>query len=266
MVSFGFGTTGCGLSDSVSQQTNSEPADRSATTAQPESTTSSTSSTSPVLVVSTPPPTATTVNDRDRSGCISLGADGALTGEMLGKHTAIVGDSITKSANQELAETLPGITISAYQARTMATPLNTDDAVHVILSDPGILAGRSIRIIALGTNDVWGLQLTRDELHRDVQSLLELVGAGEGSDLLLVWVLPAMNEPIDEVTQDQLEWLNDVIRSEVNDRQCAFTVEWGTITAGRESELLQPDGVHLTEVGRVEFAKFVKHSLLELVE
>ena len=185
---------------------------------------------------------------------------------MLGRNTAIVGDSITKSAIQELAATLPGISISAYQARTMATPLNTDDAVHVILDNPDLLAGRSIRVIALGTNDVWGLQLTRDELLRDVQSLLELVGSAGDEELLVVWVLPAMSGPIDEATQEQLEWLNNVIRSEVNERHCAFAVRWGSVIGGRENELLQSDGVHLTEVGRDEFAEFVKRSLLELVE
>ncbi len=236
------------------------------TAAQVNSTSSSSSSTSAVPVVSTSPTTTTTLIEREETGCISLATNDQSLDEVLGNYTAIVGDSITKSAIQELAATLPGISISAYQARTMATPLNTDDAVHAILDSPGFLTGRSIRVIALGTNDVWGLQLTRDELLRDVQSLLELVGAGGDAELLVVWVLPSMDDPIDEVTREQLEWLNGVIRSEVDERSCAFAVEWGSVIASRESELLQSDGVHLTEAGRVEFAEFVRRSLLELVE
>ena len=177
----------------------------------------------------------------------------------------MVGDSITVSAENELTTMLPGIAISAFRARTIATALNTDDAVSALREDPTFLSGRPIRIVALGTNDVWGLQLSRVQLKHDVRALLAALFADTDENLAVLWVLPAMVQPIDRQTQNERMWISDLIRSELADLPCATVVDWPTAVAESDGSWLRSDGVHLTELGRNEFAQMIVTALRQLV-
>lgn len=230
----------------------------STTLDQPENEPIATSSTG----TGTTPPASSPTEPRR---CEALSKSMPASLDQVGDLTAMVGDSITVSADNELRTLLPGIAISAYRARTIATALNTDDAVSVLQEEVAFLSGRPLRVVALGTNDVWGLQLSRHQMKHDVRALLAVLSADGIENHAVLWVLPAMVEPIDRQTQNERVWISDLIRRELETLPCAAVIDWPTAVAESDGSWLRSDGVHLTELGRIEFAQTIVTALRQLV-
>lgn len=184
----------------------------------------------------------------------------------VGDSIVVIGDSLTVSVESQLRANLPGIEALAFRARTMATPLNTDSGAEAFASAPSELQRRPIRVLALGTNDLWGLQLTRNQLVDDSRRLLSTLAEVSGQPTLTLWVLPAMTAPIDDPTRAELAWFVDFLTREISRWDCVFAADWPAEIARHGSEYLQTDGVHLTEAGQTAFVDLIAREVQRLVD
>ena len=184
----------------------------------------------------------------------------------IGNSIVVVGDSLTVSVESQLHLRLSGVEVLAFRARTMATPLNTDDGAKAFASAPPEIQDRPVRVIALGTNDLWGLQLTRDELVDDARRLLTTLAEASVQQALTIWVLPAMTAPIDDLTRFELAWFVDFLKREARRWNCVFVADWPDEVSRHGTEYLHSDGVHLTEVGQTAFVNLITEEVQRLVD
>lgn len=171
---------------------------------------------------------------------------------------AVVGDSLTLSAEDEIVRTLNAggmhvLAIDGVESRRMAHGDRTlppgTDAVDRIRAEhePGIW------VIALGTNDVASVGSAEgfQDQMRDVLALIP-------EDDPVIWVdlwIEGWEEPVSHA--------NRLIRAELRRRQGgAAVVDW--FSHGMDDGVITADGVHLTQSGQNLYAASIASAIDEL--
>jgi lysophospholipase L1-like esterase len=170
---------------------------------------------------------------------------------------AVVGDSLTESATEEIEATLTqnGVDVVALDGLTNRRMVRAagdvvpgTEAVETILA--AVDEPPDVWVIALGTNDVGGAA-TPDEFAADMRELLALLPAGAP----VVWVDVWIRDMADEVVE-----ANAVIREVIDERGNGHVADW--YSRGAEGSAITDDGVHLTGDGRWIFARTILDALL----
>ncbi len=167
------------------------------------------------------------------------------------RSVAMVGDSLTLSARDEIASALgrTGIDVVAVdgvESRRMVrgskqVPSGAS-AIEQILetSDPDLW------VIALGTNDV-GAQSGTDVFRDDMDQLLGLLPANASVIWVDLWIRDR---------DDQIVRANEAIRSELaRGRRVGAVVDWHT--RADAPGVITRDGIHLTDEGQLLFAESI---------
>lgn len=168
---------------------------------------------------------------------------------------AVIGDSIALSAEPWVTGALEGLGVDvvAYDAVENRRMVNGSSAVssgrNAIRDIAAWGADPDLWLVALGTNDVGALtgreawQVAIDELLAEIPD-----------DADVVWI-DTWVRPLDEQAVD----FNDALRDELRERDDVWVLDWHR-RAGDEG-LIVADGVHLTESGRIEYARLVGDGL-----
>jgi lysophospholipase L1-like esterase len=176
----------------------------------------------------------------------------------LPESVAVVGDSLTESAQQEITAYLNGLGIDVV----MVDGAQNRRMTHGDRPDPGIdiveriaaVADPELWVIALGTNDV-GAEVTPERFGEDVKTVLAAIPA----DAPVVWVDVFIRD-----RQRQVETANLVLREMLAGRADSVVADW--FAHGDEAGLIAADGVHLTDDGRYVFAATIAAATVDLFE
>lgn len=162
---------------------------------------------------------------------------------------AIVGDSLTLSATEEITDALArtGLTVVAVDGvenRRIAGGVVEPgvDAVQRLVAagvDPDLW------VVALGTNDV-GAQIERARLRVDIARLL----AGLPAHAHVIWVDTHVSGRPQLATE-----MNSLIRTMTSYDPQVSVADWNTPAA--DAGVLVADGVHLTPAGQERFADVI---------
>ncbi|HEX6656652.1 MAG TPA: GDSL-type esterase/lipase family protein [Ilumatobacter sp.] len=171
---------------------------------------------------------------------------------------AIVGDSLTESAQQEIAAYLNGlgvdvVTIDGAQNRRMTHGDRPDPGIDIVERIAAV-AEPEVWVIALGTNDV-GAEVSPEQFGNDVKTLLAAIPA----DAPVVWVDVWIRD-----RQRQVETANAVLREMLADRGDSVVADW--YAHGDDPGIITGDGVHLTNDGRYMFAATIAAATADLFE
>ena len=168
---------------------------------------------------------------------------------------AVIGDSIALSAQEIVTAAIEflDVEILAYDAV---------ESRRMISGSEGLPSGASaiadlvedatypeLWIVALGTNDV-GAMSGADSVRADIERLLSLIP----DEAHLIWV-DTWAEPFDEGAVA----FNSLLRDTLAARDYTTVLDWYTIA--EVDGLIIADGVHLSEVGKVEFARMIGDGL-----
>jgi lysophospholipase L1-like esterase len=171
---------------------------------------------------------------------------------------AVVGDSLTVSAEQEIlaaltADGLDVLAVDGLESRRMthggtALPPGTS-----AIEDIQRLVTPDLWVIALGTNDVASVG-SADGFRAEMRELLELLP----DDAPVVWVDLWIRDRETAISE-----ANRLIRAELRTRRGgAAVVDW--FSHGTEDGVITGDGVHLTDAGRQLFASSIAAAIDEL--
>jgi len=168
---------------------------------------------------------------------------------------AVVGDSLTKSADDEIVRSLVRrgfhvLAVDGVESRRMSRgssglPPGTD-AVREIAStsEPGVW------VIALGTNDVASDE-SLDEFRAQMREVLDLIPADDPVVWVDLWIAGR---------EEVVARANRMIRVELGRRAGgSAVVDW--YSHGTEEGVITADGVHLTETGQDLFADSIAASI-----
>jgi lysophospholipase L1-like esterase len=171
---------------------------------------------------------------------------------------AVVGDSLTESAQQEIGAYLKGlgvgvITIDGKQNRRMTHGHDPDPGVDIVdriarVTEP------EVWVIALGTNDV-GAEESPDQYAADIETLLAAVPEGAPVVWVNVWIRDR---------RQQVETGNEVLRQTLADRPDTVIADW--YSHGDDAGIIAKDGIHLTNDGRFLFAATIAASVVDLFQ
>ncbi len=160
---------------------------------------------------------------------------------------AVIGDSLTVAAGDEITDRLRGlglrvVGVDAVEGRRLTRDLEGRPSGLAALRVFPNPAAVEIWVIALGTNDV-GAQAPADELSTDIDDLLDSIPDGA----TVVWV---------DVYIDKLADASAAFDAQVTDaavgRGDMVIVDW--FNPAQAPGMLVADGVHLTADGRAAFA------------
>lgn len=169
---------------------------------------------------------------------------------------AVVGDSLTESAAEEIETTLTqnGVEVVALDGLSNRRMVRVagdvgpgTEAVENILAT--VDEPPDVWVIALGTNDVGGAA-TPDEFAADMRELLGRLPAGAPVVWVDVWIRDM---------PDQVVAANAVIREVIADHREGAVADW--YSRGGEGSAITSDGVHLTGDGRWMFARTILDAL-----
>jgi lysophospholipase L1-like esterase len=171
---------------------------------------------------------------------------------------AIVGDSLTESAQQEIAAYLKKlgvdvVTIDGAENRRMTHGDRPDPGIDIVERIAAV-AEPELWVIALGTNDV-GAEVSPEQFGNDVRTLLAVIPA----DAPVVWVDVWIRD-----RQRQVETANAVLREMLGDRDDSVVADW--YAHGDDAGIITADGVHLTHDGRYMFAATIAAATVNLFE
>jgi lysophospholipase L1-like esterase len=171
---------------------------------------------------------------------------------------AVVGDSLTESAQQEIASYLNGlgvdvVTIDGAKNRRMTHGHDPDPGIDIVERIARV-THPDVWVIALGTNDV-GAEVSPDQYAADITSLLKQVPAGAPVVWVDVWIRDR---------QHQVETANQVLRDTLAGRPDTIVADW--FAHGDDPGLGAGDGVHLTDDGRYMFAATIAAATVDLFE
>jgi lysophospholipase L1-like esterase len=171
---------------------------------------------------------------------------------------AVVGDSLTESAQQEITAYLKAlgidvVTIDGAQNRRMTHGDRPDPGIDIVdriqkVADP------ELWVIALGTNDV-GAEVSPEQYGNDVENVLAAIPA----DAPVVWVDVWIRD-----RQPQVEAANTVLRDTLAGRADSIVADW--FAHGDDPGIITADGVHLTNDGRYMFAATIAAATVDLFE
>lgn len=168
---------------------------------------------------------------------------------------AVIGDSIALSAEPYVTGALEGLGIDVvgYDARENRRMVNGSGAVssgrNAIRDIVEFGEDPDLWLVALGTNDV-GAFTGREAWQTAIDELMAEIP----DDADVVWI-DTWARPLDEHAVD----FNAALRDELRTRDDVWVLDWHR-RAGEEG-LIVGDGVHLTESGRIEFARLVGDGL-----
>lgn len=179
---------------------------------------------------------------------------GALATTLDGVSIAVVGDSLTVSARDQIVEAFAAIGgevvgFDALDGRKMVD--GTTDrpgglaALQAAVADPTI--DPDVWVIALGTNDV-GAQAEPDELAADIAALLD------AADAPVVWI----DVFVGAFTAESAEF-GQLVRDAASQRSSVVVGDW--FHSALDLDPLVDDQVHLTESGKDEFAALMVDSV-----
>jgi lysophospholipase L1-like esterase len=168
---------------------------------------------------------------------------------------AVVGDSLTLSAREEIAAYLTAlgievIEIDGAENRRMTNGANPESGIDVI-GRIAETAQPDLWVIALGTNDV-GSSVSPARFAGDVDAVLGAIPP----DVPVVWVDLWIRDRIDDVRV-----ANDVLRAVLDERDDTQIAEW--FVHGDDTGLVTGDGVHLTADGRYMFAATIAAAIVD---
>ena len=161
---------------------------------------------------------------------------------------AVVGDSLTLSAHDQIETALAGlgidvVAIDGVESRRMVSGGSSRppgvDAIDAIVADG---TRPDLWIIALGTNDV-GAESGSDKFRDDVLTVLRHVPPGDP----VIWIDLFIRNRVDAVTA-----ANDTLRTVLSVRPDSEVADW--FARGDDPGTITSDGIHLTDAGRVRFA------------
>jgi hypothetical protein len=169
---------------------------------------------------------------------------------------AIVGDSLTLAATEEIRSALSSvgievIAIDAAENRRMthgATPEPGLDSITTLVSD----ASPEMWVVALGTNDI-GAETDSERYGGDVQRLLDEIPAASPVVWVDVWIRDR---------KSAVERANQVLRDVLAERPRSMVADW--FSHGDDAGVVTADGVHLTADGRRVFAATIVDTILAL--
>lgn len=176
----------------------------------------------------------------------------------LPRTVAVVGDSLTLSASEEIEAVLSGmgidvLVVDAAESRRLArgsVPPSGIDAIEQIAA----VASPELWVIALGTNDV-GAASSPDQFRADLTTVL--AGVPTGSPVVWVdfWIrdrLPAIDAA------------NDELRTVLRHRPATVVADW--FAHGDDTGVVTHDGVHLTAAGQQVFASTIADAVTTLFD
>jgi lysophospholipase L1-like esterase len=174
----------------------------------------------------------------------------------LPRTAAVVGDSLTLSAQDEIALYLDAlgidvIAIDGAENRRMTNGSDPDPGVEIVeriasVSEP------ELWVIALGTNDVGSS--VRPEAYADsVEAILEAIP----DDAAVVWVDAWIRD-----RRPDVETANEVLRASLANRRQSAVADW--FVHGDDRGLVTDDGVHLTGDGQYMFAATIASAIVDL--
>jgi hypothetical protein len=188
------------------------------------------------------PPTTTTLPLRERPP--------------MPETAVVIGDSIAKSAQDIVSDSieLQGIELlefDAMESRRMAMWGGADLPSGAAAIDDVIDAGDEpeLWIVALGTNDV-GAGTDPQTVRDDIDEILDLIP----DDAHLIWI-DAWVRDLDQ----RARAFNLLLRATLADRPDTLVLDWHELA--ETDGLVQDDGVHLTERGRLEYARMIGRAL-----
>lgn len=163
---------------------------------------------------------------------------------------AVIGDSIALSAQDDVTGALESLDLDvvAYDAWEGRRMVNGDSSLPSGLTAIDELVADGVDpdlwVVALGTNDVGAVAV--DSWRADIDAVLRALPAGDD----VIWV-DTWAESYDDYATD----FNELLRDEL--RFCAdcSVLDWHTAAAG--DGLIIDDGVHLTDTGRIAFARLI---------
>lgn len=170
---------------------------------------------------------------------------------------AVIGDSIALSAQGYVTAALEslGVEVVGYDAvesrRMVSTSTGAPSGLTAITD---MLAGGvepDLWIVALGTNDVGAVAV--DEWQGDIDRILHTIP----TDGALVWV-DCWAQVYDAHAAD----FNRLVRGELRGRDDATVIDWHAKAS--TDGLIVADGVHLSDAGKVEFARLIGETLREM--
>ena len=171
---------------------------------------------------------------------------------------AVVGDSLTESAQREITAYLKAlgidvVTIDGAQNRRMTHGDRPDPGIDIVdriqkVADP------ELWVIALGTNDV-GAEVSPQQYGSDINTLLEAIP----DDAPVVWVDVWIRD-----RQPQVETANTVLRDTLAGRPDSIVADW--FAHGDDPGIITRDGVHLTNDGRYMFAATIAAATVDLFQ
>ncbi len=174
---------------------------------------------------------------------------------MMPESVAVIGDSIALSAQELVTASLESLDIEvvaydAVESRRMVSGSSAlpsgASAIEDVL-DTG--ADPDLWIVALGTNDV-GAFSRADATVADIATILELLP----DDAHVVWVDTWVRD-LDE----QAATMNALLRMSLESRPNTAVIDWHA--RGAVEGVIIEDGVHLTQTGKVEFARAIGDTL-----
>jgi lysophospholipase L1-like esterase len=174
---------------------------------------------------------------------------------------AMVGDSITEGSTDEIRYTLAAegfvdMDIDGLTSRRIEEGDGSGSPLSGIRTLEGMLADEQIDpdvwVVALGTNDI-GQYDDPDDYRRLIRTVLEMIP----DDIPLVWV--------DGFRADKPEAsaeFDEILVEEVSTRRDSVVASWhDQASRDAETEVLQDDGVHPNQHGRVVFAALVAEAI-----
>lgn len=171
---------------------------------------------------------------------------------------AIVGDSLTYSAQTEIVESLAAlglgdVVVDGQVSRRMTSSTDTIRSGETVVLQIAAEAAPRVWVVALGTNDV-ASGSSADSIRASVQRVLDAIP----DDSLVVWVDTYIRDEQDAVVAG-----NQIIRDLVSQRPGAVVADF--YSYGDDPGIVVSDGVHLTGEGRVLFARVIANGIADVL-
>jgi lysophospholipase L1-like esterase len=172
---------------------------------------------------------------------------------------AVVGDSLTLSAQQEVTDTLGRLGLGVVRvdgqvSRRMTSATDTIRSGLSVVQEIAASSNPQVWVIALGTNDV-ASGVPADSLSRSVRQVLDAIPPGA----MVVWVDTWLRDEFDAVVAG-----NQIIREAVESRPNSVVADF--FSYGDDEGIVGSDGVHLTTAGRRLFANVMANGIAAVLD
>jgi lysophospholipase L1-like esterase len=169
--------------------------------------------------------------------------------------TTLIGDSLSVQSQLELRDAIDGAVVDACNGRTIIQPISSDDGIGRIA--PLEESQPDWWVVALGTNDAAYGQRAPQVVGVSARQLLDALGP----DACVAWVLPAVASPATRAAIDNVVGAQEAIATELEQQDCHEVVDWPGEVEDDAADLLDVDGIHLTDEGRQRFAELVADAI-----